>query len=90
MEIKTTYLPLKYIFIVHSYQLAILSQFNDFDSQTYGDISTATKISEQPLKMWLGVLVKQKVLLKPEDDGDEYLLNLSKLSRYPCKLRRQC
>lgn len=73
-ELKTTYLPQKYIFMTSTYQLAILSQFNEGDSQTFNDIATATKIAEPHLKALLNQLVKLKVLLQ---DGDDYDLNLS-------------
>ncbi|WWC71074.1 uncharacterized protein I206_105027 [Kwoniella pini CBS 10737] len=73
-ELRTTYLPQKYIFMTSSYQMAILTQFNENDSLTYNNILNGTKISEQILKPQLALLVKAKVLLQ---DGDNYDLNLN-------------
>ncbi|WWC88344.1 uncharacterized protein L201_003254 [Kwoniella dendrophila CBS 6074] len=73
-ELRTTYLPQKYIFMTSSYQMAILTQFNETDSLTYNDILTGTKIAEGILKPQLALLVKAKVLLQ---EGQTYDLNLN-------------
>lgn len=74
-EIRTTYLPQKYIFTTSSYQMAILTQFNVNDSLTFKDIQEGTRIAEGYLKPQMALLVKAKVLLQ---DGDTYELNMSK------------
>jgi cullin 1 len=73
-ELKTTYLPQRYIFMVSNFQLAILTQFNENDGQTYRDIAQGTQLNETTLKPQLALLVKAKVLLQ---NGDDYDLNLS-------------
>ena len=60
--------------MTNAYQMAILTQFNENDTQTYGDISASTRISDEALKPQVGLLVKARVLLQ---DGDTYDLNLS-------------
>lgn len=54
--------------------MAILVQFNENESLSYQDISTATKLSDTILKPQLALLVKAKVLLQ---DDNVYDLNLS-------------
>ena len=76
-EIRTTYLPQKYIFQVGTYQLAILLLFNESDTCTFKEIQEGTRISEGLLKNYLVPMVKLKVLLQ---DGDSYDLNLSTFS----------
>lgn len=73
-EMRTVYLPQKYILMTNAYQMAILLQFNDSDSVTLQDLHMATSIPEQMLKNHLSPLVKMKVLLQ---DGDTFDLNLS-------------
>lgn len=73
-EIRTTYLSQKYIFMVSSYQMAILTQFNNGDSLSLKDLLDGTRIAEGYLKPQLATLVKAKVLLQ---EGDTYDLNLS-------------
>lgn len=80
-EIRTTYLPMKYIFQVSTYQLAILLQFNDSDTVTFKDLQLGTQIAEPLLKNYLVPMVKLKVLLQ---DGDSYDLNLSMSTLLPC------
>jgi cullin 1 len=63
--------------MVSNFQLAILTQFNENDSQTYRDILQGTQLSDGTLKSQMGLLVKSKVILQ---DGDTYDLNLSELS----------
>ncbi|RXK41513.1 Cullin 1 [Tremella mesenterica] len=75
-ELKTTYLPQRYIFMTSSYQMAILTQFNESDSITYNDILLNTKLAEGILKPQLSLLVKAKVLLHDETTN-LYDLNLN-------------
>ncbi|WVR06630.1 hypothetical protein IAU60_003662 [Kwoniella sp. DSM 27419] len=71
-ELRTTYLPQKYIFMTSAYQMAILTQFNENDSMSYNDLAAGTKISDVILKPQLALLVKSKVLLQ---NGETYDLN---------------
>lgn len=73
-ELKTNYLPQKYIFMTNAWQLAILCQFNEADSHSFRDIQAGTKIAESILNPQLNLLVRAKVLLQ---DGTNYDLNLS-------------
>ena len=75
-ELRTTYLPQKYILATSSYQMAILTQFNENESLTFKDFAANTKLSENILKPQLALLVKAKVLLVDEET-DTYDLNLS-------------
>ena len=73
-EVKTTYLPTKYIFLLNAYQAAILLQFNELDSHSFQDLRNNTALEESILKPQLGLLVKSRVLTQ---DGDQYDLNMS-------------
>ncbi len=73
-ELRTTYLPQKYIFMASAYQMAILAQFNENDVQTYQDILASTRLSDDILKPQMSLLVKARVLLQ---EGTNYELNLS-------------
>lgn len=77
-DIRTNYLPTKYIFTVSTFQLAILLQFNETDTCTFKELQVGTQIAEPLLKNYLVPMVKLKVLLQ---DRDSYDLNLS---RYSC------
>ena len=61
-----------------AYQMAILTQFNGNDSQTYQDILAGTRISDDILKPQMALLVKARVLLQ---EGESYDLNLSKFAQ---------
>lgn len=72
-ELRTSYLNLKYTFLVSSYQACILLQFNGgSDALSYAELSAATQLSDETLKPQLTQLVKQKVLTQ---DDDTYELN---------------
>lgn len=73
-ELRTTYLPQKYIFMTSAYQMAILTQFNENDSLSYQDIADGTKVDDKILRPQMTLLVKSKVLLL---DGDTYDLNMN-------------
>jgi cullin 1 len=57
-----------------AYQLAILAQFNENDTQIYQDILAGTRLSDETLKPQMSLLVKARVLLQ---EGNTYDLNLS-------------
>ncbi|ORX37122.1 putative ubiquitin-protein ligase [Kockovaella imperatae] len=73
-ELRTTYLPQKYIFMTNAYQMAILCQFNENDSLSLQDLLSGTQLQESVLNAQLGLLVKAKILLQ---DGNNYDLNLN-------------
>ncbi|WVQ84971.1 hypothetical protein IAT38_007135 [Cryptococcus sp. DSM 104549] len=78
-ELRTTYLSQKYIFMVSSYQMAILTQFNENDSLSYNDIATGTKLSDGILRPQLTMLVKNKVIT--ESSKGVYDLNMGYKSK---------
>ncbi|WVQ73430.1 hypothetical protein IAR50_003002 [Cryptococcus sp. DSM 104548] len=85
-ELRTTYLNQKYIFMVSSYQMAVLTQFNQQDSVSYKDLQAATQLADETLKGVLGLLVKNKVLLVQDST---YELNMgfrSKKIRVPLNM----
>ncbi|KAL6807926.1 Cullin [Trichoderma compactum] len=58
-----------YTFQVSIYQMSILLLFNEKDSYSYDDISSATQLSSEVLDQALAVILKAKVLLM--DGGDK-------------------
>ncbi|ORY86878.1 cullin protein [Protomyces lactucae-debilis] len=75
-DIKVNYLPSKYTFQVSTYQLAILMAYNTTLSLTYTELQAITGITaKDQLDGALGILVKAKVLLLSETDGQRYSLN---------------
>lgn len=77
-EIRTNYTNQKYILMTSSYQMAVLVQYNDYDSLTLEELVNYTGISQDILKQVLAVLTKAKILLQDKED-DPYDLNPSKL-----------
>jgi cullin 1 len=75
-ELRTNYLNQKYIFMTSSYQMAVLTQFNEAQTLSLEELKAATQISEDLLKQVLASLVKPKVLINEETD--QYDLNPSK------------
>ena len=76
-EIRTNYTQQKYILMTSSYQMAVLVQYNDYDSLTLEELVNYTGISQEILKQVLTLLTKAKILLQ-DKDGDPYDLNPSK------------
>ena len=76
-ELRTNYLGQRYIFMTSSYQMAVLTQYNDNDSLSLDELAAATSISKDLLKQVLASLTKAKVLIN--DETDQYDLNPSKL-----------
>ena len=74
-ELRTNYLNQKYIFMTSSYQMAVLTQYNDNDTLSLDELAAATSISKDLLKQVLASLVKAKVLVN--DEQDQYDLNPS-------------
>lgn len=58
--------------------MAVLVQYNDYDSLTLEELVNYTGISQDILKQVLAVLTKAKILLQDKED-DPYDLNPSKL-----------
>ncbi|KAH8103781.1 Cullin-domain-containing protein [Phellopilus nigrolimitatus] len=73
-ELRTNYANQKYIFMTSAYQMAVLVQYNDYDTLTLDELVAYTGISQDILKQVLGILVKARVLLH-DTDGDPYDLN---------------
>ena len=71
------YTQQKYILMTSSYQMAVLVQYNDYDSLTLEELVNYTGISQEILKQVLTLLTKAKILLQ-DKDGDPYDLNPSK------------
>ena len=79
-ELRTNYTKnaVKYIFMTSSFQMAVLVQYNDYDTLTFEELVTNTGIPEDLLKQVLAILTKARVLLH-DGDGEPYDLNPSKL-----------
>ncbi len=71
-EIKTSYLSQKYTFIVSTYQMAVLTQYNSSEKYTYEELAAATQLDEGVLKQVLGMFCKAKVLI---EEDKTYTLN---------------
>ncbi|KAI0771155.1 Cullin-domain-containing protein [Trametes elegans] len=72
-ELRTNYLPQKYILMTSSWQMAVLLQYNNNDTLSLDELVTATAISKDILKQVLAVLIKAKVLINEETE--QYDLN---------------
>ena len=80
-ELRTNYLNQKYIFMTSSYQMAVLTQYNDNDTLSLDELAAATSITKDLLKQVLASLTKAKVLIN--DEQDQYDLNPSKFGPMP-------
>lgn len=78
-ELRTNYVNQKYIFMTSAYQMAVLVQYNEYDTLDLSELVQHTGIGEDILKQVLGILVKARVLLH-DGDGEPYDLNPSKSS----------
>lgn len=78
-ELRTNYLNQKYILMTSSYQMAVLTQYNDFDTLSLDELVNATGVSKEILTQVLALLVKAKILINEETD--QYDLNPSKFMR---------
>lgn len=85
-ELRTNYLNQKYIFMTSSYQMAVLTQYNDADTLSLDELAQATSISKDILKQVLASLTKAKVLIS--DETDQYDLNPSKLDGFVAVIPR--
>ncbi|KAI0755249.1 Cullin-domain-containing protein [Daedaleopsis nitida] len=72
-ELRTNYLNQKYILMTSSWQMAVLLQYNNNDTLSLDELSTATAISKDILKQVLAAPVKAKILIN--DEADQYDLN---------------
>ncbi|ERT01595.1 cullin 1 [Sporothrix schenckii 1099-18] len=73
-ELKTSYCKSSktpYTFQVSAYQMAILLLFNDKDTHTYEEIASATQLSNEFLDPSLAIIVKAKVLLVTNENGEK-------------------
>ncbi len=75
-ELRTNYLNQKYILMTSSYQMAVLTQYNDFDTLSLDELVNATGVGKEILTQVLALLVKAKILINEETD--QYDLNPSK------------
>lgn len=75
-ELRTNYANQKYIFMTSAYQMAVLVQYNEYDTLDLSELVQHTGIGEDILKQVLGILVKARVLLH-DGDGEPYDLNPS-------------
>ncbi|KAG8899979.1 hypothetical protein FRC00_000382 [Tulasnella sp. 408] len=78
-ELRTNYLKEKYILTCSSYQMAVLVQFNDYDTLFLDELLKATGIGRENLVQVLGILVKARILINKEQD--KYDLNLNYKSK---------
>ncbi|PSR71940.1 hypothetical protein PHLCEN_2v12150 [Hermanssonia centrifuga] len=72
-ELRTNYLNQKYILMTSSYQMAVLTQYNENDTLSFDELQAATSISKDQLKQVLATLTKPKILINEE--ADQYDLN---------------
>ena len=80
-ELRTNYANQKYIFMTSAYQMAVLVQYNEYDTLDLSELVQHTGINEDILKQVLAILVKARVLIH-ENDDDPYDLNPSKFYYY--------
>ncbi|KAL5501399.1 CDC53_2 [Sanghuangporus vaninii] len=74
-ELRSNYTsPQKFIFMTSSFQMAVLVQYNDYDSLSFEELQANTGIPEDLLKQVLTILCKARVLLN-DGEGEPYDLN---------------
>jgi cullin 1 len=74
-ELRTNYLNQKYILMTSAYQMAVLLQYNNNDTLSLDELSTATNVGKDLLTQVLQPLVKSRILIN--DETDQYDLNPS-------------
>ena len=74
-ELRTNYLNQKYILMTSAYQMAVLLQYNNNDTLSLDELSTATNVGKDLLTQVLQPLVKSRILISEETD--QYDLNPS-------------
>ena len=74
-ELRTNYLNQKYILMTSAYQMAVLLQYNNNDTLSLEELSTATNVGKDLLTQVLQPLVKSRILIN--DETDQYDLNPS-------------
>jgi cullin 1 len=72
-ELRTNYLNQKYILMTSAYQMAVLLQYNNNDTLSLDELSTATNVGKDLLTQVLQPLVKSRILIS--DETDQYDLN---------------
>jgi len=72
-ELRTNYLNQKYILMTSAYQTAVLLQYNNNDTLSLDELSTATNVGKDLLTQVLQPLVKSRILIN--DETDQYDLN---------------
>jgi len=72
-ELRTNYLDQKYILMTSAYQMAVLLQYNNNDTLSLDELSTATNVGKDLLTQVLQSLVKSRILISEETD--QYDLN---------------
>ncbi|EJC98884.1 Cullin-domain-containing protein [Fomitiporia mediterranea MF3/22] len=73
-QLRAKYSGQKHIFITSSFQMAVLLQYNDYDTLTFEELVENTGIPEDLLKQVLAILTKACVLLH-DGDGEPYDFN---------------
>ncbi|KAL5512777.1 hypothetical protein ACEPAG_3043 [Sanghuangporus baumii] len=74
-ELRSNYTsPQKFIFMTSSFQMAVLIQYNDYDSLSLEELQSNTGIPKDLLKQVLTILCKARVLLN-DGEGEPYDLN---------------
>ncbi|KAF8490800.1 Cullin-domain-containing protein [Russula emetica] len=72
-ELRTNHLNQKYILMTSAYQTAVLLQYNNNDTLSLDELSTATNVGKDLLTQVLQPLVKSRILIN--DETDQYDLN---------------
>ncbi|KAI6114147.1 Cullin [Pisolithus sp. B1] len=76
-ELTANYLNRKYILMTSSYQMAVLLQYNQYDTLTLDELIAATAINRDILTKALMPLVKAQILIS--QTTDQYDLNPTKI-----------
>jgi cullin 1 len=74
-ELRTNHLNQKYILMTSAYQTAVLLQYNNNDTLSLDELTTATNVGKDLLTQVIQPLVKSRILIN--DETDQYDLNPS-------------
>lgn len=62
-DVSLTYLPKQYIITMNTYQLSILSRFENENELKFNDLMYYTKMSEEPFKKYIQTLINASLLI---------------------------